>query len=79
VQPAHVKTAVNTVVEPLREQLRAQDVDRVAHALGLVVGTEAMIALTDGVGLDTDTAKTAMLDTGRWLLTGALTELRTST
>jgi hypothetical protein len=33
VQPAHVKTAVNTVVEPLREQLRAQDVDRVAHAL----------------------------------------------
>jgi AcrR family transcriptional regulator len=70
---------IATVVEPLREQLPAQDVDRVAHALGIVVGTEAMIALTDGVGLDTNAAKTAMLDAGRWLLTGALSDLRTTT
>ena len=34
-----------------------------------------MLALTDGVGLDVDEAKAAMLDAARWLLTGALAEL----
>ena len=51
------------------------DVDRIAHALGVVVGTDAMLALTDGVGLEGDDAKQAMLDAARWLLTGALAEL----
>ena len=63
------------VVEPLRGQLTDHDVDRIAHALGVVIGTDAMLALTDGVGLDGDDAKQAMLDAARWLLTGALAEL----
>ncbi len=63
------------VVEPLRGRLSNDDVDRVAHALGVVVGTDAMLALTDGVGLEGDDAKQAMLDAARWLLTGALAEL----
>ena len=66
---------IAVVVEPLRGQLTDDDVDRIAHALGVVVGTDAMLALTDGVGLDGDDAKQAMLDAARWLLTGALAEL----
>ena len=63
------------VVEPLHGRLTDDDVDRIAHALGVVVGTDAMLALTDGVGLEGDDAKRAMLDAARWLLTGALAEL----
>ena len=63
------------VVEPLRRKLAPTDVDRIAHALGAVVGTDVMLALTDGVGLDADEAKQTMLDAARWLLTGALAEL----
>ena len=62
------------VVEPLRGHLPKKDVDRIAHALGVVVGTDVMLALTDGVGLDAREAKKAMLDAGRWLLSGALAE-----
>ena len=40
------------VVEPLRGRLSDADVERLAHALGVIVGTDAMLALTDGVGLD---------------------------
>ena len=63
------------VVEPLHGLLTDDDVDRIADALGVVVGTDAMLALTDGVGLDGDDAKRGMLDAARWLLTGALAEL----
>jgi AcrR family transcriptional regulator len=63
------------VVEPLRGRISDDHVDRVAHALGVVVGTDAMLALTDSVGLEGDEAKQAMLDAARWLLTGALAEL----
>ena len=66
---------IAVVVEPLRGQLTDDDVDRIAHALGVVIGTDTMLALTDGVGLDGDDAKQAMLDAARWLLTGALAEL----
>jgi AcrR family transcriptional regulator len=66
------------VVEPLRGRLSDTDVDRIAHALGVVVGTDVMLALTDGVGLEGDQAKGAMLDAARWLLNGALAELRQS-
>jgi hypothetical protein len=54
-----------------------KDLDRVAHALGLVVGSEAMIALTDAdaVRLDVPAAKETLLDAGQWLLAGALAEL----
>lgn len=68
---------IRKVLEPLRKELPKKDLDRIAHALGLVVGTEAMIALTDAVGLDVPTAKQAMSDAGRWILRGALAELNT--
>ena len=64
------------VVEPLRGRLSDADVERLAHALGVIVGTDAMLALTDGVGLDVADAKSALLDAGRWLVAGALAELR---
>lgn len=66
---------ITLVLEPLRGGLTDDDVDRIAHALGVVVGTDVMLALTDGVGLEGDEAKEAMLDAARWLLTGALAEL----
>ncbi len=63
------------VLKPLRGRLPDNEVDRIAHALGVVIGTDIMLALTDGVGLEGDDAKQSMLDTARWLLTGALAEL----
>jgi len=66
---------IATVVDPLRVQLSKKDVDRIARALGLVVGTDAMIALIDGVGLDVPDAKKALLDASRWMLSGALADL----
>jgi AcrR family transcriptional regulator len=63
------------VLSPLTGKLPESDRLRIAHALGLVFGTEAMIALTDAVGLDAPTAKEALLDASRWLLAGALAEL----
>ena len=63
------------VLEPLGGRLSDDDVNRIAHALGVVVGTDVMLALTDGVGLEGDDAKQAMLDAARWMLTGALAEL----
>jgi AcrR family transcriptional regulator len=67
---------IREVLSPLVGTLPAQDFDRIANALGLVLGTEAMIALTDAVGLDSAAAKEALLDAGRWLLAGAFTELQ---
>lgn len=66
---------IRAVVRPLRGQLPEGEVERLEHALGLVIGVEAMIALLDGVGLDPPAAKQALLDAGRWLLAGALAEL----
>jgi hypothetical protein len=67
---------IRQVLAPLEGRVSKNDVDRIAHALGLVIGTEAMIALTDAVGLDVPTAKKTLLDAGRWLLAGALAEHR---
>lgn len=64
------------VVEPLGDSLPPAAVQRLARALALVVGTDAMIALVDGARLSDDEAKAALLDAGRWLLNGALAELR---
>lgn len=66
---------IRKVVAPLDGRLAKRDIDRVAHALGLVVGSEAMISLTDAVGLDAPAAKKTLLDAARWLLAGALAEL----
>jgi AcrR family transcriptional regulator len=66
---------IRQVVAPLHASLTNKDIDRVAHALGLVFGSEAMISLTDAVGLDVPAAKKTLLDASRWLLAGALAEL----
>lgn len=66
---------IRDVVAPLEERLPKKDVERIAHALGLVIGSEAMISLTDAVGLDVPAAKKTLLDASRWLLAGALAEL----
>lgn len=63
------------VVEPLVGIFDDRDLDRVAAALGIILGTDSMLALADGVGLSADDAKTVMLDAARWLLAGALAEL----
>jgi AcrR family transcriptional regulator len=62
-------------LQPLRGGYADADVDRLARALGLVIGTEAVTALVDGVGLDVAAAKDALLDAGRWMLVGALAEM----
>ena len=66
---------IRRVIAPLSGQLSKRDSDHIAHAIGLVVGTEAMISLTAAVGLDAPTAKKTLLDASRWLLAGALAEL----
>jgi AcrR family transcriptional regulator len=66
---------ITNAIAPLQEELSKKDVDRIAHALALVVGSEAVIALVDAVGLDVPAAKESLLDAGRWLLAGALAEL----
>ena len=67
---------IRHALEPLRSELRDKDIDRIAYALALVVSSEAVIALIDAVGLDVPAAKKSLLDAGRWLLSGALVELR---
>jgi AcrR family transcriptional regulator len=67
--------ASREVLEPLGGRLHERDLERVAAALGLILGTDSMIALTDGVGLSADEAKSVLVDAGRWLLAGALAEL----
>ena len=66
---------IATVVAPLRDRFTDNDADRIANALGVVVGTDAMLAVTDAVCLEGDEARQAMLDAARWTLAGAIAEL----
>jgi hypothetical protein len=66
---------IRNVIAPLESELRKRDADRIARALGVTFGAEAMISLTDAVGLDVAAAKASLLDANRWLLAGALAEL----
>jgi hypothetical protein len=66
---------IRHAIKPLRDELPQKDLDRIAHALALVISSEAVIALCDAAGLDVPTAKASLLDAGRWLLSGALAEL----
>jgi hypothetical protein len=66
---------IRKAIAPLNGRLSKRDIDRIAHAIGLVIDTDAMIALTDAVGLDVAAAKKTLLDASRWLLAGALAEL----
>jgi len=69
---------IRIAIAPLDDELPKKDVDRIAHALGMVIGSEAMISLIDAVGLDVPAAKKTLLDAGRWLLAGAIAELMPS-
>jgi hypothetical protein len=65
-----------TVVQPVQDVLDEDRHERLAGALALVVGTEAVVVLTDALGLDPDEALATPLDANRWLIAGALAELR---
>jgi len=69
------KDQIRQAIAPLADQLPDTAMDRLAHALGLLVGTEPMISLIDAIGLDVPEAKQTLLDAARWMLTGALAEL----
>lgn len=66
---------IRHAIAPVLGRVPKKDLDRIAHALGLIIGSEAMISLADAVGLDVPTAKKTLLDAGRWILAGALAEL----
>lgn len=66
---------IDVVLAPLRDTLPAADIERIAHALGMVVGAEVVLSLIDALNLDVDVAKHTLLDANRWLLAGALAEL----
>jgi AcrR family transcriptional regulator len=69
------KDQIRQAIAPLADQLPDTAMDRLAHALGLLVGAEPMISLIDAIGLDVPEAKQTLLDAARWMLTGALAEL----
>jgi AcrR family transcriptional regulator len=69
------KDQIRQAIAQLADQLPDTAMDRLAHALGLLVGTEPMISLIDAIGLDVPEAKQTLLDAARWMLTGALAEL----
>jgi AcrR family transcriptional regulator len=62
------------VVAPLRGSVSDDRLDRLVRALGLISGTEAMIALTDALDLEPDAAMDTLHDAVRWLVSGALAE-----
>ena len=75
--PAGRRNRTNqTILEPLRDSLDDSQRERLARALALVSGTEAMIVLTDAVQLNADEALVTLLDANRWLIAGAVAELR---
>ncbi len=62
------------VVAPLRGSVSDDRLDRLVRALGLISGTEAMIALTDALDLEPDAAMDTLHDAVRWLVSGALAD-----
>lgn len=69
---------IRQVIEPLTDTLAEPDLDRLCHALSLLIGVEPMISLIDAVGLEIPEAKQTLLYAARWMLTGALAELATT-
>jgi hypothetical protein len=43
---------IRHAIAPVEGEVPKKDLDRIAHALALIIGSEAMISLTDAVGLD---------------------------
>jgi AcrR family transcriptional regulator len=65
-----------TVVKPLRGVLDDDQRERLVRALALVSGVDAIVVLTDALALDPDEALVTLIDANRWLIAGALAELR---
>jgi AcrR family transcriptional regulator len=61
-RPSRRLDYVEQALAPLREELPADDYDRLVHAMAIVIGIEARIVLRDICGLD----DTQILDTARW-------------
>ena len=66
------------IIRPLSDVLDDAQRERLLRALALVSGTEAIVVLTDALNLDADDALDTLLDANRWLIAGALAELRPS-
>jgi AcrR family transcriptional regulator len=64
------------IIEPLRGQLPDDLLHDLLGALTLVWGTEAVISLRDVGRLNTDDAKRVMLAAARWMLQGALADIK---
>jgi AcrR family transcriptional regulator len=61
-RPSRRLDYVEQALAPLREELPADDYDRLVHAMAIVIGIEARIVLRDICGLD----DTQILATARW-------------
>lgn len=66
---------LRNVVEPLREQGHEAAAVRIERALATLIGTDALIALTDAANLNAEEAMATLLDASHWLISGALAEL----
>jgi hypothetical protein len=63
---------IEDALAPLRWQLKTSDYRRLVHALATVVGIEALVTLTDLIGLSRDEAVEVMRWSARALLRSAL-------
>lgn len=65
---------IDRILEPLRPQLDSEQFDRLAAALSVVVGWEAMIVLRDSRGLDAEAEQQVIRWAARALVVAALDE-----
>lgn len=69
-----VITWLKDALEPLRDRLSEQELERLVYAIRAAAGIEALIWLRDIAGLSPDEAKDLMMWSARSLLRAALTE-----
>lgn len=65
---------IEDALEPLRARLRAEELDRLVHAVSATVGIEALVALLDLAGLSPERAVDVMRWSAQALLRTALAE-----
>ena len=67
---------IDAALQPISAKLSPLTLERLRSALGVLIGTEAVIACRDVLGLDEETATTGMSWACRALVAGALAETR---
>jgi hypothetical protein len=67
-------TWIQEALEPLRGQLSDRELQRLVHAIGAVVGIEALVWLTDIAGLSRQQAVEIMRWSARTLLRAAVAD-----